>query len=187
MGKVTVFTTNIIAESIYTQCDADRSEYLLLDLLVDYHKDDKAISFTEQQISIWGRPVNHKTTAGWQICCQWKDGPISWEKLSKLKEPHLVQTAEFAIVQGIDHEPAFNWWVKHLLKKRDRIIASVRKGQTRYLKKSHRFGIELPKTLGEAYALDVKNGNTLWADAILNEMENVRVAFNIYQVGRQLP
>ena len=36
-----------------------------------------------------------------------------------LKELHPVQTAEFAIVQGIDHEPAFNWWVKHVLKKRE--------------------------------------------------------------------
>ena len=24
---------------------------------------------------------------------------------------------------GIDHEPAFNWWVPHILKKRDRIIS----------------------------------------------------------------
>ena len=54
-----------------------------------------------------------------------------------------MQTAEFAVAQGIDHEPAFNWWVKHVLKKRDRIIASIRKWQTRYLKKNHKFGIEL--------------------------------------------
>ena len=80
-----------------------------------------------------------------------------------------MQTAEFAVAQGIDHEPAFNWWVKHVLKKRDRIIASVRKQQTRYLKKSHKFGIELPKTVEQALALDAKNGNTLWVDAISKE------------------
>ena len=44
-------------------------------------------------------------TAGWQICCQWKDGSTSWEKLFELKEFHPVQTAEFAVAQGIDHEP----------------------------------------------------------------------------------
>ena len=69
------------------------------------------------------------------------------EKLSELKESHPVQTAEFAVVQHIDHEPAFNWWAKHVLKKRDRIIASIRKRQTRYLKRSHKFGIELLKTV----------------------------------------
>ena len=68
-----------------------------------------------------------------------------------------MQTAEFALAQGIEHEPAFNWWVKHVLKKRDRIVASIRKWQTRYLKKRHKFGIELPKTMEQALALDAKN------------------------------
>ena len=108
-----------------------------------------------------GRPLTCKTTAGWKICCQWKDGSTSWEILSELKESHLVQTAEFTVAQGIDHEPAFHWWVKHMLKKRDRLIASIRKQQTRYLKRSHKFGIELPNTVEEAYAPEAKNGNTL--------------------------
>ena len=34
-------TTNIIAQSMYAQCDADGNKYLLLDALVDYHKDNK--------------------------------------------------------------------------------------------------------------------------------------------------
>ena len=49
-----------------------------------------------------------------------------------------------------------------MLKKRDRIIASIRKWQTRCLKRSHKFGIKLPNTVEEAYVLDAKNGNTLW-------------------------
>ena len=73
--------------------------------------------------------------------------------------------------------PAFHWWVKHVIEKRDRIIAKVRKCQTRYLKKSHKFGIDLPKTVKEALTLDAKNSNTLWADAISKELENVKVAF----------
>ena len=43
VGEVTELTTNIFAESIFAQCDADGNEYLLLDALVDYHKNDKAI------------------------------------------------------------------------------------------------------------------------------------------------
>ena len=53
-----------------------------------------------------------------------------------------------------------------MLKKRDRIVASVRKQQTRYLRKSHQFGIELSKTVEEALALDDKNGNTLWVGSL---------------------
>ena len=48
-----------------------------------------------------------------------------------------------------------------MLKKIDRIIASIKKQQTRYIKKSHKFSIEFPKTVEQAYALDANNGNTL--------------------------
>ena len=57
-GKVIWLTANSIAESMYAQCDADGNEYSLLGLLVDYHKDNKAIFLTDQQISIQGRPVS---------------------------------------------------------------------------------------------------------------------------------
>ena len=86
-----------------------------------------------------------------------------------------MQTAEFPVAQKIDHEPAINWWVKHVLEKRDRIIANIRKWHTRYLKRSHKFCIEHPKTVQEALALDTKNGNISWADAVSKEMENVKV------------
>ena len=44
-------TVNVIAESMYAQCDADGNEYLHLDVLVDYDKDNKAISLSYQQTS----------------------------------------------------------------------------------------------------------------------------------------
>ena len=37
--------------------------------------------------------------------------------------------------------------------------------------------MELPKTVEQAVALDAKNGNTLWADALSKKLENVRMAF----------
>ena len=68
---------------------------------------------------------------------------------------------QFAVSQGIYHEPAFNWWVKLMLKKKDRIVASIREWQTRYLKRSHKFGIELPKTVEQALPLDAENSKTI--------------------------
>jgi hypothetical protein len=46
----------------------------------------------------------------------------------------------------------------------------VRKRNPRYLKRTHKFGIELPKTVKEALDLDKMNGNTFWADAIAKEI-----------------
>ena len=39
----------------------------------------------------------------------------------------------------------------------------------------------------QALALDDKNGNTLWADTVSIEMENVRVAFEILPDGKSVP
>ena len=62
-----------------------------------------------------------------------------------------MQTAEYAVTAGIDHEPAFKYWVPHTLKRRNQIISLVKKRQTRYNKKTMKFGIELPKTAAEAH------------------------------------
>jgi hypothetical protein len=80
---------------------------------------------------------------------------------------------------GIDHEPAFNWWVPHVLKKRGRIISAVAKCSACYLKRTHKFGIEIPRTIKEALELDCQNGNTFWADATAKEMTEVQKAFDI--------
>jgi hypothetical protein len=127
------------------------------------------------------------STIGWQVCCQLKDGSTSWENLADLKESHPLETAEYAVTQGIHHKPAFTWWVPHVLKKRDQIISLVCKRTTRYLKRTHKFGIEVPKTVKEALALDRKNGNTLWVDAIAKEMKEVCTAFNILPDGHSAP
>ena len=47
-GNVTESTANAIAESMYAQCNTEGNEYLLLDALVDYQKDNKAISLSDQ-------------------------------------------------------------------------------------------------------------------------------------------
>ena len=39
----------------------------------------------------------------------------------------------------------------------------------------------------EAYALDEKNGNTLWCDALNMEMENLKVAFDILHEEKSPP
>jgi hypothetical protein len=91
------------------------------------------------------------------------------------------------VTGGIDHKPAFNWWVPHVLKKCNRIISLVCKRTIRYLKRTHKFGIGVPKTVKEALALEHKNGNTLWVDAIAKETKEVCIAFNILSDGHSAP
>ena len=57
----------------------------------------------------------------------------------------------------------------------------------RYHKRSHKFGIEIPKTVKRAIEIDRENGNTLWQDALAKEMAAVRVAFKILEGEGKIP
>ena len=88
---------------------------------------------------------------------------------------------------GVALEPGFNWWVFRVLKKRDAIISLVKRRNVKYLKKTHKYGLPLPKSVDDALAIDRRSGSTLWADAIAKEMKNVRVAFDALEDGRNVP
>ena len=63
----------------------------------------------------------------------------------------------------------------------------MKQQKTRYLKRTHKFGIELPKTVKEALDPDSMNSNTLWAAGIAKEMKNVCVAFKILADNESVP
>jgi hypothetical protein len=156
-GDETVLNTNLIVEIMYAQFNPDGNQYVLLNSIIDHRQLETAIRPSDQKVvQPNGWTYIKRSTIGWKVCCQWKDGSTSWENLADLKESHPLETAEYASTQGIDHEPAFNWWVPHVLKKRDRIISLVCKRTTRYLIRTHKFGIEIPKTVKEALDLDRK-------------------------------
>jgi len=83
------------------------------------------------------------------------------------------------VTRDIDTEPVSNYWVPHTLKKCDSLISLVKKRQTIHLKKTLKFGVEMPKIVKEASELDARNGDTKWTEAIAKEMKNIRVAFVI--------
>ena len=94
-----------------------------------------------------------------------------WEKLSNLKKSHPIQVAKYAVAQCIQYEPAFYWWVHHVLNKRDRIISMVKQCSAQYLKRTHKFGFKLIRIAKKVVAINKKNGNTLWQDDKERQME----------------
>jgi hypothetical protein len=113
-----------------------------------------------------------KTTKVCHLCVKWKYGTTSWEPWADLKEINPVEVVEYAMNNNLHADPDFAWWVTHVLKKRNRIIAGVTK---RCHKRTHKFGIHVPNTWDEAVKLDEVNDNTLWQDAISKEMNNFRI------------
>jgi hypothetical protein len=101
-----------------------------------------------------------------------------------LKEANLVGIAEYVIANKIASKPAFAWWVLFTIQKRDRITEAVNK---RYLSRTHKFRIVVPKTVAEALDLDKNSGTTHWQEAINLEAKNVNVAFQELEDGEQVP
>ena len=49
-GDVTELTANLIAESMYAQCDPDGNQYVLLDSLLDHRQIDTALKLSDQTV-----------------------------------------------------------------------------------------------------------------------------------------
>ena len=88
--------------------------------------------------------------------------------------------SEYALINKISDEPAFIWWVQEVLRRREKILSNFK---SRYWKRTHKFGIELPKNVDEAMAIDRKHGNDFWKKAIEKEMKNVMTAFDFLNEG----
>jgi hypothetical protein len=97
-----------------------------------------------------------------------------WLHLKDLKESYLVQVAEYAVANKIAEQPVFAWWVPYVLRKRERIIQKVK---SRYWKHTHKYRVELPKSVTQALAINRNMGTSFWKDAIEKEMKNVLPAF----------
>ena len=91
--------------------------------------------------------------------------------LQELLDSSPVELAEYAVAAKIADEPAFAWWISRILRKRNRIISKVK---SRYWKTTHKFGIQMPKTVVEAYEIDRTTGTNLWTLAIEKEMRKIR-------------
>ena len=178
-GSTQSYLANAIAESLYSQVDAEGRTHAVMQELVDHERDDTAM--TKEQMEASGQSY---TTKGWRFLVSWKDGSLSWVPLRELKDSNPVEIAEYAIANQISEEPAFSWWVPHVMRKRDRIIQKLK--SKKYWHRTHKYGIELPKTVKEALEIDKRTGTSFWRDAIEKEMRNVSVAFQ-FNDGDAIP
>jgi hypothetical protein len=163
---------NMLAGHLYSQVDKDGNQYRLFKEIINHRKKELAVEKSDQyRIDKWsGRSENKKTTTGWDLEVKWKDGSTSWFPLKELKETNAVEVAMYTVENQIDTEPAFDWWVQHVLKKQKRLI---KKSVRRHIRQGYKFGIRVPRTVEEALGFDKENANTLWYDAIMNKTGNV--------------
>ena len=179
-GTMETLTTNVIAENILSQVDNEGHRQRLLEEIIDHRSNHNAVQEHDSFITTSsGGKRRRETTKGWEICVSWKGVDSSWVAMKDLKQSYPIELALYAKNNKIDHLPAFAWWVLFVLKKQKQILGKLK---SKYWERTHKFGICIPKSIKEAIEIDKQNGNTLWQDAIAEEMAKVRVAFELYEV-----
>jgi hypothetical protein len=179
------YTTNVLIENLFSHIDEDGVTSMMLKGITDYKMDDSAIRKPNgTYVDKYGITKKVITTKGWKIQVEWSDGTCSWVPLSLVKESNPLELAQFAVSRNIDSEPAFAWWVLHVLKKARHIVKAT---THRAVRKKIKFGVVVPDTFEEAIQIDKENGNTYWHDAIEKELKNVRVAFKKLEEGESPP
>jgi hypothetical protein len=184
-GHSEEFTANTIAECLYSQVDNEWNQYLLIDEIINWQITNESLNEeNELQISSNNKIYKCRTTKGWELCVLWKDGSTSWEKLKDMKEGFPIQVVEFAVSRGLENWIAFKWWVPYIIKRRNRMIKAMK---TTYIKRTHKYGIRLPKSVEDAYEIDRESNTDFWHRAILKEMTNNAIAFKFLEDGQGFP
>ena len=112
---------------------------------------------------------------------------MQWLYLRDMKASYPLDIAEYVVANNINEEPEFNWWVEDALRKRYQVTSRMEwcgvyapdMGQggsnKKYWCTTHKFGIEVPKTVQEDLKIDCKTGTDFWEKAIRKEMTKVRI------------
>ena len=103
-------SANIIAQSLYDSANEDGHMYQLLDEIIGHKKLKNALDSSKGYVvSNNGQQNRVKTTKGWEIQVQWKDGLRSYILMVDVKEFYPIELAEYAFANSIINEPAFAW------------------------------------------------------------------------------
>ena len=185
-GGTGEFTTNTIAEALYSNVDDDGYNfYGLLDGIIAHRKLSEAIDKDKGFYTQNGVRKRVVTTKGWDIRLKWADGSTTWLPLKEVKSSNPLELAEYAIANKINEEPAFAWWIPTVLRTRKRMISRLKTHHK--IRKRSKFGVSIPETLEEARKMDLENGNNLWEVATKKEIDKVKVAFALQDDGTPDP
>ena len=70
-----------------------------------------------------GNKPPKKTTFGWELLPQMKEGLSKWVLLKDIKKSNPAELYTFEVENKTDHKPAFSWCVSFTLRKWNRIVS----------------------------------------------------------------
>ena len=108
-GRTEQLEDNIIAENMLSQVDYEGNHYQVLTGVTDHKNYDISIAKVDGFINSSSGNINQKrTTCGWKILLEWKDGSVDWVTLKDLMHSRLVEMAEYDVANDMSDELDFN-------------------------------------------------------------------------------
>jgi hypothetical protein len=92
-GRSDEYTTNVIAENMYAQCDIEGRQYNPMEGIVDHKKYGHAVEYDDMYIKHGSNKKARKTTKGWNLCLNGKMGPqagSAWQISRKATQLKLL-------------------------------------------------------------------------------------------------
>jgi len=137
----------------------------------------------------WSKLPNRKGRI--DVLVKWDQLDPSWEPMEIIKKDDPVTLAEYAKSKDLLKQSMWKWakrYVKNDKKfKRMKRLIMASKRAARGIK--YKFGVQVPRSIMEAYKLDERNGNNKWADAIKRETDMLQLyeCFDVQPEGAQPP
>jgi hypothetical protein len=131
----------------------------------------------------------------------WSNDETSWETLKDLRQDHPRKVAKYIVEKEVSRLKRGGdrvlQWAKKVVRDTDRAIRRIirlydfyldenesirkmrrvqkgsRKKRKVQQKPRFKYGIEVPRNVGHALELDMRNGNTYWADSIKKEVDDL--------------
>jgi hypothetical protein len=185
-GRIQKYAANIIAQNVLEQVDNEGCYSERVEAVLDHRRQGNAVPKGKMYVTMRdGRKKLRQSTAGWDFKVRFTNGREQWMQLKDLKELSPIEVAEYVAARGLDDEVAFQWWVPYTLRKKHSIICAVKSRAAK--RKTHKYGVQVPQNVKEAFELDEANGNTLWEEALALEMSSIGRAITILPDSRDPP
>ena len=141
-GKLKQYAETFISKNMLNQVNSGIYSLSMMESITYYIKGD-AISIPKINkcpTTTSGQKILKKTAVGWSLLVKWDDGSESRICLKCLKESHPINTVQFYKSRIIADDPAFEWWLPYMLRKRDIVISDI---YSRIRNTTHKYGTEM--------------------------------------------
>ena len=131
----------------------------------------------------WSKNKNRKGKV--DVLLKWTgyDEP-TWEPMETIKKDDPVTLAKYAQDKGISDQSIWKWTEKYLKcpRRLQRLFQQATLCKKRSNTIKYTFGVRIPRSINEAYKLDLQNNDKKWSEAIVKELKTLHEEYNCFKV-----